>query len=71
MKLSDFTVGDRVTLSGAGCANQSLFIGDIDREGYYLLWKNKADRLANEPWVCAAAGSHSISEGKSDDAKVK
>lgn len=70
MKLSDFGVSDRVTLSGACCSDQSVFIGDIDSDGYYLLWKTKEARLANSPWMIKAAGSHSVIKGGADEKEV-
>lgn len=58
MKLRDFSVGDTVTLIGAGAVFPALFLGDIDRYGYHQLWKNKQERLDDKPWFVAAAGSH-------------
>lgn len=60
--LNHFTVGDTVTLKGAMIYKASpLFIGGINEDGYYLLWKSAEHHQAGKPWEHAASGSHQVS----------
>jgi hypothetical protein len=65
MRLRDFRVGDTVRLVGAASNETAFFIGDF-QDGRVLLWLNKADRLADRQWACAAAGSHFATEVKNE-----
>lgn len=60
-QLSHSKVGDTVKLQGALADKKTpLFIGRINEDGYYFLWRSqKAFELGNH-WDHAAAGSHGV-----------
>lgn len=60
-RISSFEIGDTITLKGAGTEKfPALFIGGINEDGYFLLWKNAEHHQAGKPWEHAAAGSHQV-----------
>jgi uncharacterized protein YbdZ (MbtH family) len=63
-RLSSFQIGDRIILKGASTDKlPALFIGGINEEGYYLLWKSQKDIADGKKWLHAAAGSHQAIAG--------
>lgn len=61
-RLRDFQVGDTVKLKGALIeTTEPLFIGHIQEDGYYLLWRSKKGFEQGKPWAHMAAGSHAVS----------
>lgn len=58
LKLNNFGVGDTVVLHGAVATPQPLFIGDIQKNGHWILWNSRTECMAGAPWVVSAAGSH-------------
>ncbi len=60
-RLRNFSVEDTVKLKGALFdKTEPLFIGRIQDDGYYQLWKNQKSFDQGKPWDHLAAGSHLV-----------
>lgn len=60
-RLLNFKEGEFVKLKGALTEKaEPLFIGQIQDDGYYLLWKSKKAFDQGKPWDHLAAGSHLV-----------
>ena len=61
-RLRNFAAGEMVKLKGALIeTTEPLFIGKIQEDGYYLLWRSKKGFDQGNPWLHMAAGSHAVS----------
>ena len=60
-RLRQFRVGETVKLKWALTnKTEPLFIGRIQDDGYYQLWKNQKSFDQGRPWDHLAAGSHLV-----------
>lgn len=60
-RLRQFCVGETVKLKGALFDKaEPVFIGRIQDDGYYQLWKNQKSFDQGKPWDHLAAGSHLV-----------
>ena len=60
-RLRNFSVEDTVKLKGALTdKTEPLFIGRIQDDGYYQLWKNQKSFDQGKPWDHLAAESHLV-----------
>ena len=60
-RLRNFSVENTVKLKGALTEKaEPLFIGQIQDDGYYLLWKSKKAFDQGRPWDRMASGSHLV-----------
>lgn len=60
-RLLNFKEGEFVKLKGALFdKTEPVFIGRIQDDGYYQLWKNQKSFDQGKPWDHLAAGSHLV-----------
>lgn len=60
-RLLNFKEGEFVKLKGALFdKTEPVFIGQIQDDGYYLLWKSQKSFDHGKPWDHLASGSHLV-----------
>lgn len=60
-RLKDYKVGDTVILKGWPLEKGvSLYIGKINENGYYFLWRSQSHFENGKPWAHAASSYHLV-----------